>query len=352
MNKTLPILAATFILLMLVAAVVPVAAVTRLPTPTAKDPVITVVSIPEDDQLRNTGVMWFDPGAIAGWAIWGALSYGSTGATILDQAYKMRADPWWGSLSSYIASINAELASSPPPEPLMALDPQGRFAATDSIIWAKKLSQYKFMVTYQDGLPGASGYVGVDLVTLVNAGKATFQCDIYEKDKVEPKIPQDWSALLSSLATTTSLSTEYLKTSITDVSSFFVCKLRSSGEAGVYVVDVYYIGPQTSEYVSDLIVAFKVDLLPAATGLKTNAWGMDIQDLCILGWPFADPFRGGFITYGVGGSPEWQKFPHLIPKPEHKWIWSSPDPLDGYSNCEEAVMFQRWLMGATIPIGV
>jgi len=348
MNKPiLPILAATFILLMLVAAVVPVAAVTRLPTPTAKDPVITVVSIPEDDQLRNTGVMWFDPGALASWVSY-TTSEANGVAGVLAQADYMRADPMWGATSPNIKASEATLTDTP----IAKLDPIGAFLSTDTIFFFKKISQYKLMVTYQDGLPGASGYVGVDLVTLVNAGKATFQCDIYEKDKVEPKIPQDWSSLLSSLATKTSLADEYLKTSITDVSAFFVCKLRSSGEAGVYVVDLYYIGPQTSEYVSDLIVAFKVDLLPAATGLKTNAWGMDIQDLCILAWPFADPFRGGFIMYGGGGSPEWQKFPHLIPKPEHKWIWSSPDPLDGYSNCEEAVMFQRWLMGATIPIGV
>ena len=46
----------------------------------------------------------------------------------------------------------------------------------------------------------------------------------------------------------------------------------------------------------------------------------------------------------------WQKWPHLIPKPEHRWIWSFPDPLDGYSNCEEAVLYQRWLLGAMISI--
>jgi len=325
----LPILAATFVLLMLVAAVVPVAAVTRLPTPTAKDPVVTIVSIPEDDQLRNTGVMWFDPTAVAAWTTY-TTAAGVASAVLTDAPY-MRADPQWGATSAGIAATNTQ-------HDISALDPMYAFRSTDTIIWQRKFSQYKLMVTYQDGLPGASGYVGVPLTTLVNAGSAFFQCDIYEKDKVEPKIPQG--------------TYELIKTSLTDVSSFFTCKLRASVEPGVFVVDVYYLGPQTSEYVSDLIVMFKVELMPAATGLKVPAWGMDMQDLCILAWPFADPWRGGLISPTNSYTPEWQKFPHLIPKPEHKWIWSSPDPLDGYSNCAEAVMFQRWLMGATIPIGV
>jgi len=330
----LPILAATFVLLMLVAAVVPVAAVTRLPTPTATNPVITVTSIPEDDQLRNTGVMWFDPAAIADWAGYTTTQPGGVGTAkknvVLTDAPMMRADPEWGA-SVYAISKDGLTG-------IQALDPTGTFSGSDSIFWQRKFSQYKLVVTYMDGLPGASGYVGVPLTTLVSAGSAFFFCDIYEKDKVEPKIPQ--------------ASYEIIKTSLTDVSDFFVCKLRASGEAGVYVVDVYYIGPQTSEYVSDLIVMFKVELLPAATGLKVPAWGMDMQDLCILAWPFADPYRGDLNTLPTGFSYDWQKFPHLIPKPEHKWIWSSPDPLDGYSNCAEAAMFQRHLMGASIPIGV
>jgi len=343
MNKPiLPILAATFVLLMLVAAVVPVAAVTRLPTPTAKDPVVTVVSIPEDDQVRNTGVMWFDPSAIELWAKWTTSVDLVPG--VLSQAEYMRADPQWGATSPNIQATEYWAWHT-----IFALDPTATFTSTDTIIWAKKLAQYKLMVTYQDGLPGASGNTGVDLITLQAAGKAFFYCDIYEKDKVEPKIPQTFTGVGNN-----ALTSEYLKTSVTDVSAFFICKLRATGQNGYYVVDMYYIGPQTSEYVADLLVAFKVDLLPAATGLKTDAWGLDMQDLCILAWPFADPFRPvGVVPLATQAfGLEWQKFPHLIPKPEHRWVWSSPDPLDGYSNCAEAVMFQRWLMGATIPIGV
>jgi hypothetical protein len=323
LNRALPIPAATFIVLMLVAVIVPVHAQV---TPTTTSPQVTIVSIPEDDQVRQTGVMWFDPSAISTWTVYSAYTSSAAPNGYLMNASEMRADPLWGSGSTYTASENVKNTIS-------ALDPTGQFAATDSIIYYRKFSEYKLMVTY-NMVPGANGYVGVPLTTLVSAGSALFFCEVYEKDMVEPKIPQ--------------ASWELVKTDLTDVSAFYVCKLRDSGEAGVYVVDMYYLGPQTSEYVADEIVMFKVELLTAATGLKTPVWGMDMQDLCMLAWPFADPYR--LTTPALNAPMDWQKYPHLIPKSEHKWIWSSPDPLDGYSNCAEAVLFQRTLMGATIPI--
>jgi hypothetical protein len=347
-NAALPILAAIFIVLMLVAGMVPVASavVTKTPTKTSSsDPLLTVYSIPEDDQIRNKAVMWmaylpvnfFDPTSHAVDPV--LHTYPLFGATSPQIYY-----------SEQYSTIKGTIA---------ALDPSGTFLKTDPIIWEKKWSQFKLLVQVEGGLPGQNGYTGVPLATLVTAGKAVFQCHIYEKDKAEPKVPQDWSGLLSSLTYghPAALSEEILKTILTDISSFFVCKLRPSGEAGIYVVDLYYIGPQTSEYVAENIVAFKVGLSPAAYGLKTGpwVWGLDIQDLCLLAWPLADPYQpsqsfGGVAPNPFGVPPDPQKWPHLIKKPEHKWLISFPDPMDGYAGCDELTLWQKQLLGNNIPI--
>jgi hypothetical protein len=266
--------------------------------------------------------MWF--GDLPRW-----ITFGTAGQ--IKEADQLRTDPFLCEDAATIADSEAGIAS------IERLDPRRQLLSSDSIFCFDKMAQFKLKVELENGVLGNHGYTGVPLIDLVSAGKAFFFCEVYEKDKVEPKIPQG--------------SFEILKTVLVNVSDFYVCKLRSSGEAGVYVVDLYYFGPQSSEFVSESIVAFKVELLPSATGLTQPVWGIDLQNLCQLAWPFADPFRGGFLTKPtrVAGE-EWQKFPHLIPKPEHRWIWSFPDPLDGYAGCDEAALFQRYLLGASIPI--
>ena len=333
-NGALPILASIFIVLLLVGGIVPLASAVvtrRTTTTTSSNTLLTVWSRPEDDQLRNKAVMWMN--YLPPWTL---RAYGAI------VSYELRTDPMFGATSDQVfASENRSEM-----EKAVKLDPQGVFLASDTIIWHKKWSQFKLKVELEGGLPGQNGYTGVPLMTLVTAGQALFECHIYEKDKAEPKVPQDWNALISSLAYGTNpLNEEILKTIVTDISAFFVCKLRASGQAGIYVVDLYYIGPQRSEYVAENIVVFKVRLDPAATGFSKPIWGMDVQNLCILAWPLADPFR--LLGPIVG---HWQKWPHLIRKPEHKWLISFPDPMDGYAGCDELTLWQRQLLGYPIPI--
>jgi hypothetical protein len=330
---------------MVVGSMVPLAsAVVTKPATSSSDPLLTVYSIPEDDQIRNKAVMWM-----------AYLPVDFVDPTYYVVSPVLHTYPLFNapSTSIYYSEQSTGIKGT-----WAALDPQAHFLATDPIIWEKKWSQFKLLVQVEGGLPGQNGYTGVPLATLVTAGQAVFQCHIYEKDKAEPKVPQDWSGLLSSLASQpTVLSEEILKTIVTDISSFFVCKLRPSGEAGVYVVDLYYIGPQTSEYVAENIVAFKVGLSPAAFGLKTGpwVWGLDIQDLCLLAWPLADPLQpiavAGYTPYQFTLMvQDPQKWPHFLAKPEHKWLISFPDPMDGFAGCDELTLWQKQLLGNPIPI--
>jgi len=318
----LPYLAAIFIVLMALAAVMPMVAAARI-VPATVTSNVTVWSRAEDDATRNLGIMWF--GVLPTWTPRDTTTNYLTGRAVM-----LETDPASGATAAQIVAAEGTTNT------IEKIDPQGILLSTDTIFWQDKLAQFKFMVSVDNGLPGSNGYVGVPLIQLINAGQAFFFCNVYEKDKVEPKIPQG--------------SYEILKTALVDVSAFYVCKLRPSGEAGVYVVDLYYLGPQTSEFVSENIVALKVELMPAATGFKVPVWGIDEQNLCVLSWPFADPFRGGFITMPGDLVSDWQKFPRLIPKPEHRWIPGFPNPLGNYAGCDDAALYQRYLLGAQIPI--
>jgi len=150
-----------------------------------------------------------------------------------------------------------------------------------------KLAQYKLLVTL-NGVPVTS----------------TIYCQVIEKDKVHPlKNPQ--------------FAQETVKTKVVDVSADFVCKVRT-GKQGVSVLDVYYLGPQTKEYIADyeLIVAAQLKVG------STTIWGTDLQDICALGWAMSTN--------------------HLsITKPDgtHHDTWDNP--LGPFVSCEEAAMWQR-----------
>ena len=116
------------------------------------------------------------------------------------------------------------------------------------------MSQYKIFVSY-NGVP----------VTPT----AVF-CQFVEKDKVNPLKPGPqglWENLVSKPVENDN----------------FVCKLRW-GKPGVGVIDVYYIGALTPQYIADYIVAVSASL---AVG-RTTVVGTEIQDLCLLGYPSPD----------------------------------------------------------------
>jgi hypothetical protein len=125
---------------------------------------------------------------------------------------------------------------------------------------------------------------------------------------------------------------EDFRTELTDVSADFVCIIRSAAP-GVGSLDLYYIGPADAQAIGsyDLVVeAFMTigDEVIFAT---------DTQPVCMLGWPFND--NGANMTFAVDAStPDGLKH-----------VKRAPHPLNGFAGCGDAALFQRQLLGLTIP---
>jgi hypothetical protein len=268
-KKMLPALAA-FMILVMVATAFPAA--TALVVKATKDPLnmpLKVVTIAEDDQTRNQGIMIF--------------------------------------------CVVHDLT---PGAAMRAFDPN----TCQDPTWIKKWTDYKILVLYANGNT---------FNWPINIGSSpagfTLTCEVIEKDTVEPKVPQGtW---------------EMIKKVVTDRSVDFMCKPRWKSTGGLFysvgALDLYYIGTlQRSEDVAPYIVNVIVTFTDPAT--KLVYYGNDIQDLCVLAWPFNDPN-------------DWQKRPYNLQKPEHHELTMVPDAMDGFVSCEDATNFQRGLLGAYIP---
>lgn len=239
MNKfVLPSTAALLILVIAVSSFMPAAAVSRI----AVAPYLQVVTIPEDDQLRQTGVMGL-----------GLPVLGTPGAVYLDL-----------------------------------------------------MSQHKLLITL-NGL-------------LVSTTGLTISCNVAEKDKV---------ALSRDVTTGKTISKnrqfpqENLKTTLIDVAQYFVCKPRwKPGGFAVGVLDVYYVGPLTADFIADHILVVHVTY----TIGRQVFYGTEIQDICVLGWSFSPNVMRVTKTNGDN----------------HNLV---DDALAAYSGCEEASLAQRALLG-------
>jgi len=150
-----------------------------------------------------------------------------------------------------------------------------------------KLSQHKILVTF-NGVP----------VTF------SVDCQFIKKEKLHPlQKPQ--------------FPEEQLRTVLTDESANFVCKLRE-GKPGVGVLDVYYIGPQEKQFIADYVL-----IISAWTTIgRTVVYGMEVQDVCVLGWAI-------------------DKNTIVITKPSGDQHFSWPDALGPFVSCEEAALWQR-----------
>lgn len=180
------------------------------------------------------------------------------------------------------------------------------------------MSQHKIVVTYNGAiLTWSLGSVGVSVT-----------CNVLEKDKVrvvdDPKtttVPQGtW---------------ENAKTKLVDVSSNFGCKVRWKSPAGtpqtlesVGVLDVYYKGTKTAAYIADHILVVQAFI----TVGRTVIWGVDMQDICVLGWAMnSDGTRA--------------LNPTRLTKPDGTFHWIWVDPLGPFAGCEDAALVQRDTLG-------
>jgi len=147
---------------------------------------------------------------------------------------------------------------------------------------------------------------------------AAVTCMVVRNDIVSPSAPQ--------------IPEEVIATEPTDVSDRFVCMIRPLAP-GIGALDVYYTGPDAAEAVG----AYELVVQAAVTVGSEVYLGTEIQDLCVLAWPFNDAAANK--TYSVDASTEVGL----------KHLKRAPHPLDGFAGCNDAALFQRELLGLTIP---
>jgi len=333
MNKNiLPVIAALCIAL-LVVPLIPVQAA----TPVTGYSKLEVVTIPQDDQMRNTGIMVLD------------LAPTEYDLSLSSGDYSLAGGNWYRE-STCANLITTETLVGPQwnDEPLYPIDllaglHDDAFDAGD-IPWPAVLTFYhKVSAILCEGpfyfeplWPQAKGYnPGLDLlsqhklmVTLdgVPTTPTYFKCEIVEKEKA--KIPP-WN---TKTPTKRQFPDEDVKTTLIDITNYFWCKPRWA-KPGVGVLDVYFVGPRTRAFIADHMLIVTVGL---KVGTKT-LWASDLQDICILGWAMDDQTIGIWKFW----APCLSEFP-----PHSEWYWSFPDALGHFVGCEEAAIWQgAWIVG-------
>jgi hypothetical protein len=324
-NDMLPILAAFVIaLLVFPTLALPVNAL----TPATGGNIGSVVTIPEDDLKRNTGVMvlgllptenWlyppgeapFDPAA-PGWYEDSACTTPITTSMEDDDGY------------SYLP-VGAELTSE-------------YVVQDEDLVFFQKVSANLCEVHYFLQLwPEADkGYAaGMDLVSQhkilatlngVPTKPDYFLCEVIEKEKA--KIPP----MTTKTPSTRQFDDEIIRTTVKDVTSNFICKVWWV-KPGVGALDVYFVGPRVKNFIADhmliITMGWKVG--------RTTVWASDLQDICILGWSMGQNTLKIFLFKNPGKS-TWPA------GKEYYYSWD--DALYNFASCDEAAAWQRaWIDG-------
>ena len=335
-NDMLPILAA-FVIAILVfpTLALPVNAL----TPATGGNIGSVVTIPEDDLKRNTGVMVLGLEPTENWLY-------AYGTDLLDRnapgwytdsactaGVVPASEPYHGTDDYNVAYVltGPELSS----EPIV-------LSTTNTLVYFQKVSSALCEVHYfaPPWVFTGKGYMGgmellsqhKILATLngVPTKPDYFLCEVIEKEKA--KIPP----MTTKTPSTRQFDDEIIRTTVKDVTSNFICKVWWV-KPGVGVLDVYFIGPRVKNFIAD-------HMLIITLGWKlgrTTVWASDLQDICILGWAM-EPYGGGNILviklFKNPGKSTWPA--------GNEYYYSWNDPIGEFVSCDEAVAWQRaWIAG-------
>jgi len=301
--EMLPVIAALFIAMLVIPfSALPVNAL----TPSTNGGFASVVTIPEDDLKRNTGIM--------------VLGLLPTYTTILG------ADGWYtDSMCTSVVPVTdpavvvgAELTSEP-------------WVGTTAIYYQKTTNfqcvAHEFMAVWpvaDKGLrPGYDLLSQHKILATLNGALATptyAWCEVVEKEKA--KIPPVSDKTISKRQ----FNDEIIKTTLKDVTSNFICKFYWV-KPGVGALDVYFVGPKVKSFIADhmliVTVGYKVG--------RTTVWANDLQDICILGW-----------SMGTNALQIWLfKNPGLSTVPSQiEYFYSWDDPINKFVSCDEAALWQ------------
>jgi hypothetical protein len=304
----LPILAA-FVIAILVfpTLALPVNAL----TPATGGNLASVVTIPEDDLKRNTGVMVLGLDPTWNWVHlfpqkqW----YTDSLCTLAIPA----AGEW----------VGPEASDEPIIDPVTGL-------ATGAVRYQRVgdvCEKHVFAPTW----PNEKGFqLGWDLLSQhkilatlngVPTTPTTVLCEIVEKEKA--KIPPQTTKSPSKRQ----FPDEGIKTTLQDVTDNFVCKFRWI-KPGVGALDVYFVGPgrPADNFIADhmliVTVGYKVG--------RNTIWASDLQDICILGWSMGD----NVLAIGLF-------YPYTLSTGVYSEVyWSWDDALGHFVSCDEAAAWQ------------
>jgi hypothetical protein len=305
----LPILAAFVIaLLILPTLALPVNAV----VPTYGN-LASVVTIPEDDLKRNTGVMVLGLGPTVN-----ILTVGGPQGWYSDSACSVT--------TGVPATIGPELTD----EPILVF---GSVAGVSTVLY-KKVSnalceRHVFAPLWPKAeLPGwdlLSQHKILATLNGVPTTPTTVLCEIVEKEKAKIP-PQDTKS-----PSKRQFPDEQIKTTLQDVTSNFVCKFRWI-KPGVGALDVYFVGPGVSSFIADhmliVTVGYKVG--------RNTIWASELQDICILGWSMGQEVLalGLFEPYTLSTGVYLDIY------------WSWDDAIGPFVSCDEAAAWQlAWIYG-------
>jgi hypothetical protein len=178
---------------------------------------------------------------------------------------------------------------------------------------------------YQGGWDLLSQHKILATLNGVPTTPTTVLCEIVEKEKAKIP-PQDTKS-----PSKRQFPDEQIKTTLQDVTDNFVCKFRWI-KPGVGALDVYFVGPQISNFIADhmliVTVGYKVG--------RTTVWASELQDICILGWSMGDEMLaiGLFDPYKL--STGWYD--------DTYFSWD--DVLGHFVSCDEAAAWQlAWIYG-------
>jgi len=307
-RKLLPAVAAFLVLLALVSTTPLTYAVTRATI----GPKLEVITIAEDDQVREKGIIILGLFDFNG----GLFDHGELGnPTLAPMPARCTFD-----VDEYVANAWDPVTN---PTGVQLCGPQDL------------LSQHKLLVTYNgQTLKWRLGdTVGVPAVF----------CNVIEKDKVNV-VPDAKSGKGKQF------DQENLMTKLVDTSDKWVCKPRwKSPVPGTLesagVLDVYYVGPFDANWIADYILVVEVSL----TIGRTVIFGSEIQDICVLGVPFP------WIAVGIP-KPEIFTKPFAEITSEYQWLQAIARYFQGthfvfvtalgpFTSCEDLALIERQQAG-------
>ena len=336
-KEMLPVLAA-FIIALLVIPAIPVNALVPATTGLA-----SVVTVPEDDLKRNTGLMvlGLTPGYLELFAR-GEDPFAADGGPgwFTDSACTLDIPPGEGDYGGYL--VGPQLSS----EPVVAIMPEPLDDYYNPDLGAVVLYQrsaggqgisvtctpYYFMPLWPDekGVMGGMDLLSQHKILATLNGVPTTPtyvlCEIVEKEKA--KIPPT-----STKATgKRQFDDEMIKTTLKDVTNNFICKFHWI-KPGVGALDVYFVGPRVKDFIADhmliITVGYKIN--------RTTIWASDLQDICILGWSMGREWLSIALFKNPGqstGQKRWEFY--------DSW----DDPLYNFVSCDEAAAWQlAWIYG-------